>query len=51
MYVRLKFHSPRPESLAIYKKNRRDPQKDDPYPTEGWVPWQYYSATCRDTYG
>jgi len=51
VYVRLKFYSPRPESFAIYKKNRRDPHKDDPYPDEDWIPWQYYSATCRDTYG
>jgi len=53
-YVRLKFHSPRPESFAIYKKNRREPTEEDMYPNGGgpedWVPWQYYSATCRDTY-
>ncbi|KHJ43700.1 laminin EGF-like protein [Trichuris suis] len=41
-YVRLKFRSPRPESFAIYKKSHSD---DD------WIPWQYYSATCRSTYG
>ncbi len=50
-YVRLKFHSPRPASFAIYKKSRRSPAEADPYPEEDWIPWQYYSATCRDTYG
>ncbi|XP_058793265.1 laminin subunit gamma-1 [Phymastichus coffea] len=41
-YVRLIFESPRPESWAIYKKkNENSP----------WEPYQYYSATCRDTYG
>ena len=47
-YVRLKFSSPRPETFAIYKKNRRDPWKPDPYPEEDWEPWQYYSAYCED---
>ncbi|VDO99749.1 unnamed protein product, partial [Heligmosomoides polygyrus] len=41
-YVRLKFISPRPESFAIYKKTSLD---DD------WVPWQFYSGSCRATYG
>lgn len=41
-YVRLLFRSPRPESFAIYKRS----SEDGP-----WVPYQYYSATCRDTYG
>lgn len=50
-FVRLKFHSPRPASFAIYKKNRRRPAEEDPYPEEDWIPWQYYSATCRDAYG
>lgn len=40
-YVRLKFHSPRPESFAIFKKTNED---------EDWKPWQYYSASCRATY-
>uniref|UniRef100_A0A8B9EWI6 LAMC3 protein n=1 Tax=Amazona collaria TaxID=241587 RepID=A0A8B9EWI6_9PSIT len=41
-YVRLKFHTSRPESFAIYKRSR----------TEGpWVPFQYYSASCEKTYG
>ncbi|XP_071512701.1 laminin subunit gamma-1 isoform X2 [Panulirus ornatus] len=41
-YVRLFFHSPRPESFAIFKRTSRDKE---------WEPYQYYSATCRDTYG
>ncbi|KAK3862971.1 hypothetical protein Pcinc_031207 [Petrolisthes cinctipes] len=41
-YVRLLYHSPRPESFAIFK---RSTYEDD------WTPYQYYSATCRDTYG
>lgn len=40
-YVRLKFISPRPESFAIYKKT---------HPDDDWVPWQYYSGSCRSTY-
>lgn len=40
-YVRVLFESPRPESWGIYKrKNERSP----------WEPYQFYSATCRDTY-
>ncbi|XP_058058444.1 laminin subunit gamma-1 [Anopheles bellator] len=41
-YIRLVFHSPRPESFAIYKRVT---------PNGPWIPYQYYSATCRDTYG
>jgi len=41
-YVGLKFQSPRPESFALYKRTREDGP---------WIPWQYYSHTCRDTYG
>ncbi|KAJ8915766.1 hypothetical protein NQ315_004578 [Exocentrus adspersus] len=41
-YVRLLFFSPRPESFFISKKTT----KDGP-----WIPYQFYSATCRDTYG
>uniref|UniRef100_A0A8D0H9C7 Laminin subunit gamma-3 n=1 Tax=Sphenodon punctatus TaxID=8508 RepID=A0A8D0H9C7_SPHPU len=41
-YVRLKFHTSRPESFAIYKRNRAG---------GSWVPYQYYSASCRKTYG
>lgn len=40
-YVQVKFHSPRPESFAIYKRT----QENGP-----WQPYQYYSASCRDTY-
>uniref|UniRef100_UPI003AAB3729 laminin subunit gamma-3 n=1 Tax=Centroberyx gerrardi TaxID=166262 RepID=UPI003AAB3729 len=41
-YVRLKFYTSRPESFAIYKRT-----------AEGapWMPYQYYSASCRKTYG
>ncbi len=49
-YVRLKFHSPRPASFAVFKKNRRNPAQPDDDPHGGWIPWQFYSATCRDTY-
>uniref|UniRef100_A0A0K2SX80 Laminin subunit gamma-1 n=1 Tax=Lepeophtheirus salmonis TaxID=72036 RepID=A0A0K2SX80_LEPSM len=49
-YVRLKFKSLRPDSFSIYKKNRVQPKLEDPEPNEGWIPWQYYSNTCRDTY-
>jgi laminin gamma 1 len=49
-YVRLKFQSPRPASFAIYKKDRKKPSELDDKPDDGWIPWQYYSATCRDTY-
>uniref|UniRef100_A0A8B9CVZ2 Laminin subunit gamma 3 n=1 Tax=Anser brachyrhynchus TaxID=132585 RepID=A0A8B9CVZ2_9AVES len=41
-YVRLKFHTSRPESFAIYKRSRADGP---------WVPFQYYSASCHKTYG
>ncbi|XP_067398048.1 laminin subunit gamma-3 [Emydura macquarii macquarii] len=40
-YVRLKFHTSRPESFAIYKRSRADGP---------WVPYQYYSASCGKTY-
>ncbi|XP_054853247.1 laminin subunit gamma-3 [Eublepharis macularius] len=41
-YVRLKFHTSRPESFAIYKRSH----------SEGpWIPYQYYSASCNKTYG
>ncbi|KAG5834495.1 hypothetical protein ANANG_G00262110 [Anguilla anguilla] len=41
-YVRLKFHTSRPESFAIYKRSK-----------EGgpWLPYQYYSSSCEKTYG
>ncbi|KAM4556041.1 laminin subunit gamma-1 [Fundulus diaphanus] len=40
-YVRLKFHTSRPESFVIYKRS-----------SEGgpWVPYQYYSGSCEKTY-
>lgn len=41
-YVRLKFHSSRPESFAIY---RRTTESAD------WTPYQFYSSSCRATYG
>lgn len=39
--MRLLYRSPRPESFAIYKRTCE---------TCPWIPYQYYSATCRDTY-
>ncbi|XP_078083670.1 laminin subunit gamma-3-like [Mustelus asterias] len=41
-YIRLKFHTSRPESFAIYKRTREGAP---------WTPYQYYSASCRRTYG
>ncbi|XP_064457402.1 laminin subunit gamma-1-like isoform X3 [Ornithodoros turicata] len=41
-YIRLKFHSMRPESFAIYKRTTEDGP---------WVPYHYYSSTCLQTYG
>ncbi|KAI0234202.1 Laminin subunit gamma-1 [Lamellibrachia satsuma] len=41
-YVRLKFYSSRPDSFAIYKRASQD---------EPWSAYQYYSASCEDTYG
>ncbi|KAI1706360.1 laminin EGF domain-containing protein [Ditylenchus destructor] len=40
-YVRLKFISPRPESFQILKKEADN---------SSWIPWQYYSGSCRSTY-
>ncbi|KAM9789486.1 LOW QUALITY PROTEIN: laminin subunit gamma-1 [Neosynchiropus ocellatus] len=40
-YVRLKFHTSRPESFAIYKRSREDGP---------WTPYQYYSGSCEKTY-
>uniref|UniRef100_A0A665V2H5 Laminin, gamma 1 n=1 Tax=Echeneis naucrates TaxID=173247 RepID=A0A665V2H5_ECHNA len=40
-YVRLKFHTSRPESFAIYKRT----SEDGP-----WLPYQYYSGSCEKTY-
>ncbi|XP_074067004.1 laminin subunit gamma-3 isoform X1 [Macrotis lagotis] len=41
-YVRLKFHTSRPESFAIYKRS---------WAGGPWVPYQFYSASCEKTYG
>ncbi|XP_060520359.1 laminin subunit gamma-1-like [Cylas formicarius] len=41
-YIRIWFYSPRPESFYISKRNSEN---------GSWTPYQYYSATCRDTYG
>jgi coxsackievirus/adenovirus receptor len=41
-YVRLKFHSSRPESFAIYKRTNESQQ---------WGPYQFYSSSCYETYG
>ncbi|XP_056648982.1 laminin subunit gamma-1-like isoform X1 [Diorhabda sublineata] len=41
-YIRIWFWSPRPESFFISKKTTEDSE---------WIPYQFYSATCRDTYG
>uniref|UniRef100_A0A8C6R7G5 Laminin subunit gamma-3 n=1 Tax=Nannospalax galili TaxID=1026970 RepID=A0A8C6R7G5_NANGA len=41
-YVRLKFHTSRPESFAIYKRT---------HASGPWEPYQYYSASCQKTYG
>lgn len=41
-YVMIVFYSPRPQSFAIYKKISED---------RDWEPYQYFSASCRDTYG
>lgn len=40
-YIRVVFYSPRPESFSIYKRV---------VPNGPWLPYQYYSATCRSTY-
>ncbi|CAJ0575755.1 unnamed protein product, partial [Mesorhabditis spiculigera] len=40
-YVHLKFVSPRPESFVIYKKTKPDSE---------WIPWQFYSSSCRATF-
>ena len=41
-YVQIRFHSPRPESFAIYKRTDQNGE---------WVPYQFYSASCKATYG
>ena len=42
-YIRIRFRSPRPESMAIYKRTSPDPNAP-------WVPYQYMSAHCKRTY-
>ncbi|KAJ3605357.1 hypothetical protein NHX12_027404 [Muraenolepis orangiensis] len=41
-YVRLKSHTSRPESFAIYKRLERG---------GAWLPYQCYSGSCLKTYG
>ncbi|GIY30027.1 laminin-like protein lam-2 [Caerostris extrusa] len=41
-YVRLRFYSSRPESFSIYKRTHLN---------SDWTPYQFYSATCNETYG
>lgn len=41
-YIRLKFYTSRPESFAMYKRT----EEDGP-----WLPYQYYSGSCKKTYG
>ncbi|KAF7638707.1 putative effector protein [Meloidogyne graminicola] len=40
--IRIKFASPRPESLIIYKKTRE---------SSPWIVWQYFSSSCKETFG
>ncbi|XP_071947989.1 laminin subunit gamma-1-like [Antedon mediterranea] len=40
-FVRLKFHTSRPESFAIYKRTTSD---------SDWTPYQYYSGDCLTMY-
>ncbi|RNA00650.1 Laminin subunit gamma-1, partial [Brachionus plicatilis] len=40
-YIQVKFHSPRPESFAIYKKTND---------SSDWIPYQFYSSNCEYTY-
>ena len=42
--IRLRFRYLRPESMAIFKRTTSD--VNDP-----WIPYQYYSTSCRATYG
>ena len=36
--------------LSSLRGERLGEGAPDENPDEGWIPWQYYSATCRDTY-
>lgn len=42
-FIRVRFHTIRPHSFAIYKKSTYDP-------SEEWLPYQFYSSTCEKTY-
>ncbi|XP_047134254.1 laminin subunit gamma-1 [Hydra vulgaris] len=43
-FIRIRFHTIRPHSFSIYKKSTYNPNEE-------WVPYQYYSRTCEETYG
>ncbi|XP_066935737.1 laminin subunit gamma-1-like [Clytia hemisphaerica] len=43
-FIRIRFHTIRPHSFAIHKKSTYSP-------SERWLPYQFYSRTCNDTYG
>jgi len=43
-FVRIRFHTIRPHSFSIYKKSTYDE-------SESWLPYQFYSRTCQETYG
>jgi len=43
-YIKIRFQSMRPSSLAIYKKSTHELK-------ENWLPYQYYSRTCKQSYG
>ncbi|PAA74414.1 hypothetical protein BOX15_Mlig011187g3 [Macrostomum lignano] len=40
-YIRLLFHSPRPHSMAIYRRKKRNLP---------WQPWAYFSRNCEAQY-
>ena len=42
-YIRIRFRSPRPESMAIYKRTSTSPNAP-------WIPYQYFSDSCEKTY-
>lgn len=42
-YIRIRFRSPRPESMAIYKRTSTAPNAP-------WIPYQYFSGSCEKTY-
>ena len=42
-FIRLKFYSIRPHSFAIYKKSTYNPNEE-------WLPYQFYSSSCEETY-